>query len=87
MELNSKLRTFLIKCLEDAIDEETVNPEKDFALLGLDSITVFEFTSQLRQAIPDVPLTIFLECKNFKELQKYLLLNHNDELTTYFSKT
>ena len=69
------------------MDEECFNPEIDFALLGLDSITALEFTFQLKQAIPDIPLTIFLECKNINELKKYLILNHNDELIAYFSKS
>jgi acyl carrier protein len=86
MELNKQVTMFLHKCLEETIEDESTNPDTDFALLGLDSITVFEFTSRLKQAIPDVPLTIFLECKNLEELQGYLISNHSDELATYFSK-
>lgn len=86
MDLNKKLTQFLHKCLEDTIEDESLNPETDFALLGIDSITAFEFTSHLKQAIPSVPLTIFLECKNLKDLQAYLLENHNEELNNFFLK-
>lgn len=84
MKYETELNNLLEKCLLEAMDESSVDLNKDFILLGLDSISVFNFTTQLKEAIPSVPLTIFLECKNFKELKKYLWSNHETELQQYF---
>lgn len=83
-EIDKKLNSFLIGCLSEALDGDTVSPKKDFAVLGLDSISVFNFTTQLKEIIPTVPLTIFLECKNINELKDYLYTNHEEEITEYF---
>ncbi len=85
MELNKALNQFLITCLSNTLEDDSVNPKKDFAVLGLDSISVFDFTAQLKEAIPEVPLTIFLECKNLKELETYLLTNHHEEIKTFLT--
>ena len=86
MSLDEKLQKFLIECLDDALDGDSISPNKDFAILGLDSISVFNFTSQLKEIIPSIPLTIFIECKNLKELKAYLYENHESELIEYFNK-
>lgn len=85
MNLDSKLDDFINVCLHEALDGEVTSPEKDFAVLGLDSISVFNFTHQLKEVIPTVPLTIFLECKNIKDLKSYLHENHSNELAEYFN--
>jgi len=90
MELNKHLRLelnqFLINCLVKTMDDEDINSNQDFAIMGLDSISVFDFTAQIKEAIPEIPLTIFLECKNIKELQNYLLNNHEEELHSFFKQ-
>jgi len=86
MNQHYELKNILLKCFDEALDGEEVNLESDFALMGIDSMSAFSFTSSLKEVIPTIPLTIFLECSNIAELQQYIIKNHQSELHQYLKE-
>jgi len=84
MKYETEIQELIKSYLIEAIEDESVDLAQDFALMGLDSMSVFNFTTQLKLIIPSIPLTIFLECKNVPELTSYLWDNHQEELTQFF---
>ena len=85
MEPNKQLTQYLENLLLETIEDENANPKQDFTSLGLDSMSAFTYTSHLKDIVPEIPLTIFLECKNLQELQKYLTENHPKEVEKFLN--
>lgn len=83
MNQHHELKNILLKCFDEALDGEDLNLESDFSIMGIDSMSAFSFTSNLKEIIPSIPLTIFLECSNVAELQQYIMKNHQNELNQY----
>ena len=79
---DSKLINTLKIELSDVLgrDISNIDESAEFASFNIDSFAAFNFISRLNSVIEDLPLTVFMECTTLKELEAYLIENHNDKI-------
>lgn len=62
---------------------EEIDTEKSFVSYELDSYLAFEMVSMLKEVVPELPMTIFIQCRNIEQISEYLITNHKKELKKY----
>ena len=67
------------------IPSHEISFDKNFLEYGIDSYTAFHFVSKIKKFIPDIPITILLECQNIAQLAEYLVNNYPKEVGIYLN--
>ncbi len=90
MDLNTQevsvllVENLLLKQFKEIIEESaSINSSTSFAELGVNSMDVLQFIGLLQENFPNLPLTIFLECGNIKELGEYLTKHYPNQISIY----
>ncbi|MBJ7901758.1 beta-ketoacyl synthase N-terminal-like domain-containing protein [Streptomyces sp. DSM 110735] len=62
-----------------------VQPDTEFADLGIDSLTIHSLNGELSQRFGEVAVTLFFECRDIRSLADRILRDYRPAVATYFT--
>lgn len=85
-QLRGKTTAYLKRLVAETLKlpVQKLDADEPLEAYGIDSIIIVQLTNALREAVGEVPSTLFFECRTIDELAEYLIRSQPGELNRLF---